>query len=95
MGVVFTAPGALVADVMPWEERGLAMGLYNSCIYLGMMASSATMGSLPAGGEINRTITLHHINPGSFPREPHRDLATLNHELFKAGHLARQNLAIG
>ena len=44
MGVGFTALGALVAVVVPKEERGLAMGLYNSCIYLGMMVSSASMG---------------------------------------------------
>jgi sugar phosphate permease len=44
MGIGFTALGALVADVVSREQRGLAMGLYNSCIYLGMMLSSATMG---------------------------------------------------
>jgi MFS family permease len=43
-GIGFTAMGALIADVVPKELRGLAMGLYNSCIYLGMMLSSATMG---------------------------------------------------
>lgn len=46
MGVGFTALGALVAEVVPREERGLAMGLYNSCIYLGMMLSSASMGGI-------------------------------------------------
>jgi MFS family permease len=44
MGFGFTALGALVADVAPRELRGLALGLYNSCIYLGMTLSSATMG---------------------------------------------------
>lgn len=44
MCIGFSAIGALVADVVPKEQRGLAMGLYNSCIYLGMMLSSATMG---------------------------------------------------
>jgi MFS family permease len=44
MGVGFTALGTLVAEVVPRQERGLAMGLYNSCIYLGMMLSSASMG---------------------------------------------------
>lgn len=44
MGFGFTALGALVADVAPREERGFALGMYNSCIYLGMMLSSATMG---------------------------------------------------
>ncbi len=46
MGVGFTALGALVAEVVSQEQRGLAMGLYNSCIYLGMMLSSATMGGM-------------------------------------------------
>ena len=44
MGFGFTALGALVADVVSPEERGFALGMYNSCIYLGMMLSSATMG---------------------------------------------------
>jgi MFS family permease len=44
MGTSFTALSSLVAIVMPAGQRGLGMGLYNSCIYLGMMLSSATMG---------------------------------------------------
>jgi len=48
MGVGFTALAALVADVVPPELRGLAMGGYNSCIYLGMMASAASMGEFIA-----------------------------------------------
>ena len=44
MGFGFTALGALVADVVSPKERGFALGMYNSCIYLGMMLSSATMG---------------------------------------------------
>ena len=44
MGSGFTALGALVAEVVGPEQRGVALGLYNSCIYLGMMLSSATMG---------------------------------------------------
>uniref|UniRef100_C6E2Y1 Major facilitator superfamily MFS_1 n=1 Tax=Geobacter sp. (strain M21) TaxID=443144 RepID=C6E2Y1_GEOSM len=44
MGTSFTALSSLVAIVMPAGRRGLGMGLYNSCIYLGMMLSSATMG---------------------------------------------------
>lgn len=44
MGVGFTALSALVVVVMPPNQRGLGLGLYNSCIYLGMMLSSATMG---------------------------------------------------
>jgi len=48
MGVGFTALAALVADVVPVELRGLAMGGYNSCIYLGMTASAASMGAFIA-----------------------------------------------
>lgn len=48
MGVAFTALAALIADIVPHELRGLAMGGYNSCIYLGMMASATSMGALIA-----------------------------------------------
>ena len=44
MGLTFTAISSLVAVAMPPGQRGLGMGLYNSCIYLGMMLSSAIMG---------------------------------------------------
>jgi MFS family permease len=44
MGVAFTAIGALISEAVPARMRGFAMGGYNSCIYFGMMASSATMG---------------------------------------------------
>jgi len=44
MAVGYTAVGALVAESVRGELRGLAMGMYNSCIYLGMMAGSALMG---------------------------------------------------
>ena len=46
MGISFTALSAMVVVVMPPKQRGLGMGLYNSCIYLGMMLSSAVMGSV-------------------------------------------------
>jgi len=46
MGVAFTALAALIADVVPHELRGMALGGYNSCIYLGMMTSAASMGAL-------------------------------------------------
>lgn len=49
MGLGFTAIGALIAEVVPAEARGLAMGGYNTCIYLGMMLSSATMGAAIRG----------------------------------------------
>jgi MFS family permease len=48
MGVAFTALAALIADSVPHDLRGMAMGGYNSCIYLGMMASSSSMGVLIA-----------------------------------------------
>lgn len=46
MGLGFTPVGALIAEVVPPSDRGLAMGGYNTCIYLGMMLSSALMGGL-------------------------------------------------
>jgi MFS family permease len=46
MGVAFTAIGALIADVVPQELRGLAMGGYSTCIYLAMMLSAASMGGI-------------------------------------------------
>ena len=46
MGLAFTSIGALIAEVVPFESRGLAMGGYNTCIYFGMMASSASMGPI-------------------------------------------------
>lgn len=46
MGLGFTPVGALIAEVVPPDARGLAMGGYNTCIYLGMMFSSAVMGSV-------------------------------------------------
>jgi len=44
MALTFTAIGALIAEQIPVVQRGLAMGMYNSCIYLGMMAGSTAMG---------------------------------------------------
>jgi len=46
MGLAFTPLGALIAETVPAESRGLAMGGYNTCIYLGMMLSSAFMGGV-------------------------------------------------
>jgi MFS family permease len=46
MGLAFTSIGALIAEVVPLESRGLAMGGYNTCIYFGMMVSSASMGPI-------------------------------------------------
>lgn len=45
-GVGFTPLGALISEVVPLEARGLAMGGYNTAIYLGMMLGSAGMGPL-------------------------------------------------
>lgn len=44
MALTFTTVGAMIADLAPSIQRGLAMGMFNSCIYLGMMAGSATTG---------------------------------------------------
>jgi len=44
MALTFTAIGALIAELIPPLQRGLAMGMYNSCIYLGMMCGSTVMG---------------------------------------------------
>ncbi len=49
MGLGFTPVGALIAEVVPPTDRGLAMGGYNTCIYLGMMLSSALMGGVIQG----------------------------------------------
>jgi len=45
-GLAFTSVGALIAEVVPSEARGFAMGGYNTCIYFGMMLSSAIMGTV-------------------------------------------------
>jgi MFS family permease len=44
MALTFTAIGAMIAELVPAVQRGLAMGMYNSCLYLGMMTGSAGMG---------------------------------------------------
>lgn len=46
MGLAFTSIGALVAQSVTPEMRGVAMGGYNTCIYSGMMISSAVMGQV-------------------------------------------------
>jgi len=46
MGLAFTSIGALIAETVDSESRGLAMGGYNTCIYFGMMLSSALMGTV-------------------------------------------------
>lgn len=49
MGLAFTVICALIADSVPRETRGLAMGCYNTSIYAGMMASSVGMGQVIKG----------------------------------------------
>lgn len=46
MGMAFTAVGALISEVVRPDTRGLAMGGYNSAIYIGMMVSSLAMGAV-------------------------------------------------
>jgi MFS family permease len=46
MGLGFTSVGALIAEAVPAKSRGLAMGGYNTCIYLGMMLSAGLMGGV-------------------------------------------------
>lgn len=46
MGLAFTPIGALTAEAVQPEARGLAMGGYNTCIYLGMTLCSAIMGGI-------------------------------------------------
>jgi predicted MFS family arabinose efflux permease len=46
MGLTFTSMGALIAESVAPTERGLAMGGYNTCVFLGMMASAVSMGPL-------------------------------------------------
>jgi MFS transporter, DHA1 family, multidrug resistance protein len=44
MGVAFTVICALIADAVPQQMRGLAVGCYNTSIYAGMLLSSVSMG---------------------------------------------------
>jgi sugar phosphate permease len=44
MGVSFTVICAQIAELVPAEMRGLAVGCYNTCVYTGMMLSSVAMG---------------------------------------------------
>ena len=64
MALTYTAIGAIIVEQVPARQRGLAMGLYNSCIYLGMMAGSTGLGlalrrvSYPTGFAVAGGITL-------------------------------------
>lgn len=44
MGIAFTVICALIVDSVPPRMRGLAMGCYNTCVYLGMMLCAMGMG---------------------------------------------------
>lgn len=44
MALIYTAVGALIAEQVPPLQRGLAMGMYHSCVFLGMMSGSTAMG---------------------------------------------------
>jgi MFS family permease len=44
MALTYTAIGALIAEQTPPLLRGLAMGMYNSCFFLGMMVGSTVLG---------------------------------------------------
>ncbi len=46
MGTAFTSVGALISEVVRPDARGLAMGGYNSALYIGMMLSSLAMGAV-------------------------------------------------
>jgi MFS family permease len=46
MGIGFTAIGALMSELVSPSCRGLAMGGYNSAIYLGMMLGSLVIGAI-------------------------------------------------
>lgn len=44
MALIYTAVGALIAEQVPAMQRGLAMGMYHSCVFLGMMTGATAMG---------------------------------------------------
>ena len=46
MGLAFTSVAALCVETVPPEHRGVAMGGYNSAIYLSMMVSAAGLGPI-------------------------------------------------
>ena len=64
MGLAFTSVAAFTVESVPPELRGIAMGGYNSAIYLGMMVSAAGLGPIisrigfPDGFLLTTLITL-------------------------------------
>ncbi len=65
MGIAFTSVGALIADVVPRELRGLAMGCYNTCVYAGMMLSAAGMGGVIEGAGFRTAFFLNGAAGGT------------------------------
>lgn len=81
MGLAFTSVGALIPEVVGLEARGLAMGGYNSAIYLGMMLGSLAMGLLIGRigfpGAFCLAAGLNLITTCAFPiMQSHRPAAT-------------------
>ncbi|MCK9375855.1 MAG: MFS transporter [Syntrophobacterales bacterium] len=83
MGLAFTSVAALTVETVAPELRGLAMGGYNSAIYLGMMVSSAGLGpiisrigfrnSFVLTAVVTALLTgLSHLLMRSFSRPSHR-----------------------
>lgn len=58
MGLAFTSIGALIAETVTPRFRGLAMGGYNSCIYLGLMTGSIALGPVIEGIGFERSFFL-------------------------------------
>jgi len=58
MALAFTSVGALVVESVPPEARGVAMGGYNSCVFLGLMLCSATLGPVIEAIGFNRAFFL-------------------------------------
>ncbi len=44
MALIYTAIGALIAEQVPATQRGLAMGMYHSSVFMGMMSGATAMG---------------------------------------------------
>ncbi|MDM8535968.1 MFS transporter [Desulfobacterales bacterium HSG17] len=61
MAMAFTSIGALIAETVPPESRGLAMGGYNSIIYFSMMICSALMGYIIQRAGFNKGLSIAGI----------------------------------
>lgn len=64
MALIYTAIGALIAEQVPALQRGLAMGMYHSSVFLGMMSGATVMGmalksiSFPLGYAVSGAMAL-------------------------------------